>query len=179
MVTNGKKLLETGKVKSIGVSNFSIKTLSLVLGNCTVVPAVNQVELHPCLPQEELKTFCEYKGILITAYTPLGRSTTLLEDSIIRGIAQRRDITPAHVLLSWGIQRSTIVIPKSENEQRMKASLQVAPLLPEDFEADDGSVFGWTYEQMGWNMTRGGVVKSSARRMPNNCTNTLHVEIHS
>src|SRR6266576_4718309 len=61
-----------GKVKSIGVSNFSIKTLSALLPHCKVVPVTNQVEMHPCLPQEDLKSFCEEKGILLTAYSPLG-----------------------------------------------------------------------------------------------------------
>lgn len=62
----------TGKVKSIGVSNFSIKTLSELLSDCSVVPVTNQVEVHPCLPSFELQKFCEAKGILITAYSPLG-----------------------------------------------------------------------------------------------------------
>lgn len=69
-----EKLLETGKVKSIGVSNFSIKTLSELLPHVKVVPVTNQVEMHPCLPQEDLKAFCEEKGILLTAYSPLGMS---------------------------------------------------------------------------------------------------------
>jgi len=67
-----EKLLETGKVKSIGVSNFSIKTLESLLPHVKVVPAVNQVEVHPCLPQEDLRKYCEEKGILIVAYSPLG-----------------------------------------------------------------------------------------------------------
>lgn len=71
-----EKLIETGKVKSIGVSNFSIKILSQLLDDprTKVVPAVNQVEMHPCLPQTNLKEFCESKGILMTAYSPLGES---------------------------------------------------------------------------------------------------------
>jgi glycerol 2-dehydrogenase (NADP+) len=65
-------LQAAGKVKSIGVSNFSIKTLEELLPQCSVVPATNQVELHPCLPQDDLKAYCEAKGILLTAYSPLG-----------------------------------------------------------------------------------------------------------
>ena len=64
----------TGKVKSIGVSNFSIQNLSMLLAHCTVVPAVNQVEMHPCLPQHALKAFCDAQGILLTAYAPVGES---------------------------------------------------------------------------------------------------------
>ncbi|KAF7375875.1 aldo/keto reductase [Mycena sanguinolenta] len=85
-----EKLLETGKVKSIGVSNFSIKTLEQLLPHCSIIPATNQVELHPCLPQTKLKAFCEDRGILLTAYSPLGRSTTFMEDTTIKDIAERK-----------------------------------------------------------------------------------------
>lgn len=63
-----------GKVRSIGISNFSVKTLNELLPHCHVVPAVNQVELHPCLPSIELKKLCDDKGILLEAYSPLGTS---------------------------------------------------------------------------------------------------------
>ena len=67
-----EKLLATGKVRSIGVSNFSIKNLDILLAEASVVPATNQVELHPCLPSFELKEYCDKKGIVLTAYSPLG-----------------------------------------------------------------------------------------------------------
>lgn len=69
-------ILNVGKVKSIGVSNFSIKTLDVLLPQCTVVPVTNQVEMHPCLPQHDLKQYCESKGIILTAYSPLGLQYT-------------------------------------------------------------------------------------------------------
>jgi hypothetical protein len=78
-----EKLLDTGKVKSIGVSNFSIKTLSVLLPECKIVPAVNQVEMHPCLPQEELKALCEAKGILLTAYSPFGTSVFFFSRAVV------------------------------------------------------------------------------------------------
>ncbi|KAF8653325.1 hypothetical protein AX16_004025 [Volvariella volvacea WC 439] len=171
-----EKLLATGKVKSIGVSNFSIKNLSQLLEKCTVVPVTNQVELHPCLPQDDLKEFCESKGILLTAYSPLGRRR-MLEDPTVESIAQRLGVTTAQVLLSWGVQRGTIVIPKTENEERIQANFTLPELSEEDmkelsgihhqpgqnrsllgFHTPEGKVFGWTYEQLGWNMTTGGVV---------------------
>jgi glycerol 2-dehydrogenase (NADP+) len=71
-------VLILGNVKTIGVSNFSVKTLKQLLPHCSIVPATNQVELHPCLPQNDLKTFCEEKGILLTAYSPLGENPALL-----------------------------------------------------------------------------------------------------
>ncbi|KAF7362165.1 Aldo-keto reductase [Mycena venus] len=173
-----EKLLETGKVKSIGVSNFSIKTLEELLSQCSVVPATNQVELHPCLPQDDLKAYCEAKGILMTAYSPLGRSKTFFaEQSLIRDLAVKYKATPAQIILSWGVQRGTVVVPKSENESRMLANITLMKLSEEDmheigrlhsqpgmhrslveFHADDGSVYGWRYEWLGWNMTKGGIV---------------------
>jgi len=173
-----EKLLDTGKLKSIGVSNFSIKTLSALLPHCKVVPVINQIEMHPCLPQEDLKSFCEERGILLTAYSPLGQTSTFFYESPIIGrIADKHRVTPAQVVLSWSVQRGTIVIPKSENEQRLLANMTLIHLPEEDTSAindlhrqpdthkslialhqPDGTVFGWTYDQLGWNMTVGGVV---------------------
>ncbi|KAL1710694.1 NADP-dependent oxidoreductase domain-containing protein [Schizophyllum commune] len=172
-----EKLLATGKVKIIGVSNFSVKNLSALLPHCAVVPAVNQVEMHPCLPQNELKAFCDEKGILLTAYSPLGRHTTLMEYPAINALAAKFEATPAQILLSWGVQRGTSVIPKSENAERMAKNLQLVKLSDEEMQAidaihkvpgmhksllkyhsEDGKVMGWTYEQLGWPMKIGGVI---------------------
>ncbi|KAJ7125044.1 Aldo/keto reductase [Mycena epipterygia] len=167
-----------GKVKSIGVSNFSIKTLEELLAQCSVVPATNQVELHPCLPQDDLKAYCEAKGILLTAYSPLGRSKTFFaEQPVISGLAEKYKTTAPQIILSWGVQRGTVVVPKSENESRMLANITLVELSQEDmheigalhskpgmhkslveFHADDGSVYGWKYSWLGWNMTKGGIV---------------------
>ena len=67
-----EKLLGTGKVRSIGVSNFSVKNLEILLKDASIVPATNQVEVHAWLPSTELKRYCEDKGIVLTAYSPLG-----------------------------------------------------------------------------------------------------------
>ncbi|KAJ7129010.1 aldo/keto reductase [Mycena crocata] len=175
-----EKLLGTGKVKSIGVSNFSIKTLSELLAQCTVVPATNQVELHPCLPQDDLKVYCEGKGILLTAYSPLGRSKTFFAQQPVIGVlAAKYNTTAPQIVLSWAVQRGTIVVPKSENENRMLANITLVNLSQQDmqevgrlhtkpglhkslveFHADDESVYGWKYSWLGWNMTKGGIVPS-------------------
>ncbi|CDO72733.1 hypothetical protein BN946_scf184990.g16 [Trametes cinnabarina] len=122
-----ERLLAQGKAKAIGVSNFSIKTLSALLAHATVVPAVNQVELHPCLPQHDLLAFCAKKGIILTAYTPLGKHK-FADDPTIRAIAQAHgaEVTSAQVLLSWAVQRGTAVIPKTLRPSRMKENLTVS-----------------------------------------------------
>ncbi|KAK7032411.1 hypothetical protein VNI00_013159 [Paramarasmius palmivorus] len=129
-----EKLVDTGKVKAIGVSNFSIKNLEILLPHCKIIPATNQVEAHPYLPNHELKAYCESKGILLTAYSPLGQPRPdvpvgLFDDSDISAIAGRLNIEPAQVLISWAVQRGTIAIPKTENERRMVTNItEVGPL---------------------------------------------------
>ncbi|KAJ7076867.1 NADP-dependent oxidoreductase domain-containing protein [Mycena belliarum] len=173
-----EKLLQTGKVKTIGVSNFSIKTLEVLLPQCSVIPATNQVELHPCLPQNDLKAYCEARNILLTAYSPLGQSTFFMEEPTIKALAEKLNSTPAQIVLSWAVQRGTAPIPKSEDKGRMLANISLLSLSAEDMAAVDGlhqtpgnhktligldknldgTVFGWTYERLGWNMGIGGSV---------------------
>ncbi|KAI0336214.1 Aldo/keto reductase [Cubamyces sp. BRFM 1775] len=174
-----EELLSTGKARAIGVSNFSIKTLSELLKHAKVTPAVNQVELHPCLPQHDLLAFCSERGILLTAYTPLGKSK-FVDDPDIRTIAKAHgpETTGAEILLSWGVQRGTAVIPKTVHPMRLKENLQLKLLSAAEMDVLDnfhkkpgmhrsmcgfhtsemgGSCFGWTYEQLGWKMALGGV----------------------
>lgn len=97
-----EKLLKTGKVKAIGVANYSVRYLEQLLPHVTVVPAVNQIENHPSLPQQEIVDFCKEKGIHITAYSPLGSTgSPLITAAPIVGIAKRHNVTPASVLLSY------------------------------------------------------------------------------
>ncbi|KAJ4483598.1 aldo/keto reductase [Lentinula aciculospora] len=181
---NMEKLLEGGRVKSIGVSNFSIKTLEVLLPQCTIIPVTNQVEMHPCLPQHDLKKYCESKGIILTAYSPLGQPAgpdqpiSLFNNDTIKAIASKLNVDLAQVLLSWGVQRNTAVIPKTENDARMKSNITLIQLSAEDMKVIDelhlqpnmhrtlafsvrgskGKVFGWTFEELGWNMVDGVVV---------------------
>lgn len=81
----------TGKVRAIGVSNFSVKNLKMLLKYCMVVPATNQIELYPCLPSLELKTFCEARGILVCAYSPFDQSLIFTETQFRRrGLMRNR-----------------------------------------------------------------------------------------
>jgi glycerol 2-dehydrogenase (NADP+) len=129
-------LSPTGKLKSIGVSNFGIPLLKQLATSTSVVPATNQVELHPCLPLEDLRTYSKEHGIILTAYSPIGRPTegqklpTFLVDEPVKGIAARLGATPAQVVLSWMVQQDIIVVPKSESDERQKANITVRPSAP-------------------------------------------------
>ena len=114
-----------GKARSIGVSNFSVKTLTHLLNNAQVVPAVNQVEAHPCLPQHGLLKFCRQNGIHLTAYSPVGKHKFASHEAVV-SIAQHHGVTAAQILLSWGVQRGTSVIPKTESAQRLSENITVS-----------------------------------------------------
>lgn len=128
-----EKLLEGGKVRAIGVANFSTKNLNILLESAKVVPAVNQTELHPLLPQEALHALCQEKGIHQTAFGPLGGSgSTLHQDGVVSNIAAARGVSAANVLLSWGVQRGWSVIPKSTNRGRIESNLNGAIVLNDE-----------------------------------------------
>jgi glycerol 2-dehydrogenase (NADP+) len=97
-----EKLLATGKVKAIGVANYSVKFLEELLPQATIIPAVNQIENHPSLPQQDIVDFCKSKGIHITAYSPLGSTgAPMMTEEHIVEVAKKRGVTPATVLLSY------------------------------------------------------------------------------
>lgn len=131
-----EKLVVEGKVKSIGVSNFTVKKLEILLQTCRIKPVVNQVELHPYLTQVELLEYCKSKNITLTAYSPLGRSKEprIDEDPIIKSISEKYSKTPAQVMLSWAVQRGTAVIPRSTNKLRQAQNLDLFTLDKDDFQ---------------------------------------------
>lgn len=107
-----EKLIGTGKVKAIGVSNYSVQYLEELLAQATIIPAANQIENHPSLPQQEIVDFCNQKGIHITAYSPLGSTgSPLFTAEPIVAVAQKRGVTPATVLLSWHSTFSLVTAP--------------------------------------------------------------------
>ncbi len=117
-----------GLVKAIGVSNFGQKNLEKIITECKIIPAVNQVESHPYLTQADLIDFCNKNMIVVTAYSPLGSGEhpdnhNLLQDTTIIEIAEKLNITPAQVVLSWQINRGVAVIPKSVHEARLKENI--------------------------------------------------------
>ena len=106
------RLLRDGKVRAIGVSNFSIDDVKQILNDSDVVPAVNQVEFHPFLYQKDLLSFCEKNGIQLEAYSPLTRGKRLNNPTIV-DIAKKYDNkTPAQILICWSLQHNLVVIPK-------------------------------------------------------------------
>ena len=133
-----EKLLSTGKVRAIGVSNFTISQLKELLSKTDVVPAVNQVEAHPYLQQPALFDFCKSKNILIEAYSPLGNNQTgeprTVDDELVGVLGQRLGMDGGQILASWGNQRGTVVLPKSVTPSRIKSNLQVKELPKDAFD---------------------------------------------
>lgn len=128
--------LPKSKVRAIGVSNFSIEHIQGIIDATGVVPAVNQVELHPRLEQNTLIDYCKSKKIHVTAYSPLGNNSRneplLTELEPIKSVAKRLNATPAQVLISWSTTRGVSVLPKSVNPERIASNFQQVKLSPED-----------------------------------------------
>lgn len=123
------------KVKSIGVSNYSVEFLENLLKVAEVKPVNNQIELHPHLPQKDVVEFSEKNGILLTAYSPVGSSgAPNLEIPIVKELAAKYNVTANSILTSYHIKEGRIVIPKSINEQRIKDAIVLAPLTEEDLQ---------------------------------------------
>lgn len=114
------ELQKQGRVKTIGVSNFTKEGLQRLIDETGVVPAINQIELHPFFNQSELREFNASKGILTQAWSPLGQGGELLESAVIGQIAAKHDATPAQVVIAWHLAIGNVVIPKSVTESRIR-----------------------------------------------------------
>jgi 2,5-diketo-D-gluconate reductase A len=132
-----EEILASGRVRSIGVSNFTQKHLQRLFEETSIVPVLNQVEMHPRFPQDELRRFHAEHGILTEAWSPLERGRGLLEESgqtgkrslleepVIVKLAGEKGKTPAQIVLRWHIQVGSVPIPKSGNLQRMRENIEV------------------------------------------------------
>jgi 2,5-diketo-D-gluconate reductase A len=123
-----------GRARSIGVSNFQVDHLKKLQAECDVVPAVNQIELHPYLLNEEVRAYGESQGIATEAWSPIAQGG-VLDDPVITEIASGVDRTPAQVVLRWHIQRDSIVFPKSNTPERIQENFGLF-----DFELDDDAM---------------------------------------
>ncbi|HSD77182.1 MAG TPA: aldo/keto reductase, partial [Solirubrobacteraceae bacterium] len=123
-----------GRARSIGVSNFQVDHLERLAGAAGVVPAVNQIELHPYLLNEEVRRYGEAHGIATQAWSPIAQGE-VLGDAVVAGIADEVDRSPAQVVLRWHIQRGSIVFPKSTTPARIRENFELF-----DFELDPEQV---------------------------------------
>lgn len=141
-----ERLVDDGLVKHIGICNFGTSLLRDLLSYARIRPAVLQVESHPFLTQDKLLRFCQQEQIAFTAFSPLGPasyyslgmaspSDSLLDNAVIQCIAVEHGKTPAQILLRWGVQRGTAVIPKTSSVDRMTENLGVF-----DFELSDADM---------------------------------------
>lgn len=131
-----EELEKEGLVREIGVSNFGTSLLRDLMNQATVAPAMLQVEMHPYLTQEKLTRFCHESGIGVTAFSPFGaqsyfqlnmaeRAEAVIEHETVKSIAAAHDRSPAQIVLRWGIQRGTSIVPKTSNTERLKENLDI------------------------------------------------------
>lgn len=138
-----EELIEAGLVRNIGVCNFGASLLRDLIAHASIAPAVLQIESHPLLTQEKLLRFCADNGVAVTAFSPLGSlsyvslnmatsADSVLEQQCVLAAAERVERTPAQVVLRWGIQRGTAIIPKTSRPERLEENLSLF-----DFELTD------------------------------------------
>lgn len=149
-----QKLLQTGKVKAIGVCNYSKRFLEELLPKVDVVPAVNQIENHPLLPQQEIVDLCKEKGIHVTAYSPLGSTgSPLMKDPHVVKLAEEKGATAGAILLSYHVARGCSVLAKSVTPSRIDENKKIVKLSDADLaslaETTQNGVTRFVYPEFG------------------------------
>jgi D-xylose reductase len=140
-----EELVRAGLVRHIGVANFGVSLLRDLSSYASILPAVLQVEMHPYLTQEKLLRYCRESSIAVTAFSPLGAPSYVplgmategenaMDETIVQDIARNYDKSPAQVLLRWGVQRGTSVIPKTSKPERLVENLDVFDFELSEFE---------------------------------------------
>ncbi|MFG2193610.1 aldo/keto reductase [Streptomyces sp. NPDC048639] len=148
---------KSGRARAVGVSNFQPEHLRRVIDETGVVPAVNQIELHPYLQQAEVRAFHAEHDIATEAWSPLGQGKGLLEDPVIAALARKYDRTPAQIVLRWHLQIGNVAIPKSVTPARIRENIDVVgfELDADDIEAiaglDTGKRLGPDPDTFDWN----------------------------
>ncbi|MEU6313968.1 aldo/keto reductase [Streptomyces sp. NPDC047014] len=120
-----EEIAESGRATAVGVSNFRPEDLDRLAAESSLVPAVNQVELHPLFPQTELRALHASRGITTEAWSPLGQGKELLTLPAVTAIAERHGRSAAQVVLRWHLQHGNVVIPKSVTPSRIRENLDV------------------------------------------------------
>ncbi|MFI6707034.1 aldo/keto reductase [Nonomuraea sp. NPDC050478] len=120
-----EKIYRDGRARAIGVSNFTVGTLTRLMDETDIVPCINQIELHPYFQQHEMREFHDKNGILTEAWSPLGSGRGLLEDPALAVLSDKHNRTPAQIVLRWHIQIGNVVIPKSVTPSRIKENIDV------------------------------------------------------
>lgn len=122
-----EKAYTEGKLKAIGISNFNIQEIQEILDNCSVVPALIQVEAHPYYPQTELKKLLSKNNIVMQAWYPLGGrdNKSILKERVIEELADKYKKSPAQIVLKWHTQMNVIVIPGSKSEPHIKKNIDI------------------------------------------------------
>ncbi|NEC08217.1 aldo/keto reductase [Streptomyces sp. SID7909] len=133
-----EKIHADGRAKAIGVSNFLPEHLERLLGETSVVPVLNQIELHPQLQQAESRALHAQHGILTEAWSPLGSGKGLLEVPTVLAVARKHNRTPAQAVLRWHLQTGNVVIPKSVTPSRIAENIDVFDF---ELDADDLAAF--------------------------------------
>ena len=126
-----EELQASGKVRSIGVSNFKPAHLDQLFRETEVVPAVNQIQVSPSIPRPAARAYNDRHGIITESYSPLGASSDLLNAPVLAAIGRKYAKTPGQVVLRWHVQQGLVAIPKTANPERMQENLDVF-----DFELD-------------------------------------------
>jgi 2,5-diketo-D-gluconate reductase A len=129
-----QEISESGRVKAIGVSNFQVAHLQRLFDETSIVPAVNQIEVHPYLAQDALRTFGTDHGIATEAWSPIAQGK-VLDDAVIVAMAEKVGKTPAQVTLRWHIQRGDIIFPKSVTRSRVEENFAIF-----DFDLSDDDI---------------------------------------
>jgi len=120
-----EELRASGRVRSIGVSNFTIEHLQRLMDETGTVPVLNQVELHPRFPQAELRAFHAQNGIITESWSPIGQGRGLLEDPVLVDLAKEKGKSPAQIVLRWHVQLGLVAIPKSVTPSRIAENLDI------------------------------------------------------
>ena len=140
-----EELYEAGKIRAIGLSNFLPDHIENILKDCRVRPAVDQIEYHPGYSQEAVVNYCRERGILVQAWSPIGRSR-VLDEPLVKELAAKYDVSPAQICLKFAVQRNIIPLPKSSSEDRMRENLDLY-----SFELEQDDIWRLsTMPQTGW-----------------------------